>query len=57
MTAATATVAAGSQELAPFGLALGVSRTGTKYPVWGIPHFDFDTCVLAEFLPQLYEPK
>ena len=29
-----------SQELSPFGLALGVSRAGTKYPVRGIPHFD-----------------
>ena len=39
MTAA-ATAAAVSQELSPFGLALGVSRAGTKYPVRGIPHFD-----------------
>ena len=39
MTAATA-AATVSQELSPFGLALGVSRAGTKYPVRGIPHFD-----------------
>ena len=39
-TAATAATAAVSQELSPFGLALGVSRAGTKYPVRGIPHFD-----------------
>ena len=37
---AAATAAAVSQELSPFGLALGVSRAGTKYPVRGIPHFD-----------------
>ena len=36
-TAAAATV---SQELSPFGRALGASRPGTKYPVRGIPHFD-----------------
>ena len=36
-TAATATV---SQELFPFGSTPGASRPGTKYPVWGIPHFD-----------------
>ena len=40
MTAATA--AAVSQELSPFGRALGASRPGTKYPVRGIPHFDLD---------------
>ena len=40
MTATTAATAAVSQELSPFGLALGVSRAGTKYPVRGIPHFD-----------------
>ena len=39
MTTRTA-AAAVSQELSPFGLALGVSRAGTKYPVRGIPHFD-----------------
>ena len=38
----TRTAAAVSQELSPFGLALGVTRTGTKYPVQGIPHFDFN---------------
>ena len=38
MTAAAA--AAVFHELSPFGLALGVSRPGTKYPVRGIPHFD-----------------
>ena len=37
---ATATATAVSQELSPFGWALGVSRPGTKYPVRGIPHFD-----------------
>ena len=40
VTATTAATAAVSQELSPFGLALGVSRAGTKYPVRGIPHFD-----------------
>ena len=40
MTATAAATAAVSQELSPFGLALGVSRAGTKYPVRGIPHFD-----------------
>ena len=45
MTATAATAAAAvSQELSPFGLALGVSRAGTKYPVRGIPHFDHDDC-------------
>ena len=39
------TAAAVSQELSAFGLALGVSRTGTKYPVGGIPHFDIDRVV------------
>ena len=33
VTAATAAAATVSQELSPFGLALGVSRAGTKYPV------------------------
>ena len=37
---ATAAATAVSQELSPFGLALGVSRPGTKYPVRGIPYFD-----------------
>ena len=39
VTAATA-AAAVSQELSPFGRALGASRPGTKHPVRGIPHFD-----------------
>ena len=39
VTAATATAV--SQELSPFGQAPGPSRPGTKYPVRGIPHFDF----------------
>ena len=47
MTAATATAAATvSQELCVFGRALGVGHPGTKYPVWGIPHFDVDTDVV-----------
>ena len=37
---ATAAATAVSQELSPFGLALGVSRAGTKYPVRAIPHLD-----------------
>ena len=40
VTAATA-AAVVSQELSPFGKAPGPSRPGTKYPVRGIPHFDY----------------
>ena len=35
VTAATAAAATVSQELSPFGRALGASRPGTKYPVRG----------------------
>ena len=36
----TATVATVSQQLSPFGRALGASRPGTEHPMRGIPHFD-----------------
>ena len=42
----TATAAAASQELSPFGKTPGVPRAGTKYPVQGNPSLRFGPWVL-----------
>ena len=54
---ATAAAMAVSQELSPFGRALGASHPGTKYPMRRIPHFDLLPQLQLEVLLKEVEQK